>query len=151
MICKATIHDIKPIYYLLQQFAEKGELLPRPLSFLYDHVRDFTVYKEDPSGPIIGCCAAQICWEDLAEIRSLAVMASHWNQGIGSKLVRAAIDEVRALGIKTIFVLTYRPWFFEKHQFKVIDKSSLPQKVWADCLHCIKFPDCDEVALIRDL
>ncbi|MFC1896080.1 N-acetyltransferase [Thermodesulfobacteriota bacterium] len=150
-IRKARTRDVKRIFKLLEIYGEKGELLPRPFSALYDHVRDFLVCEEGPEGQVVGCCALQICWEDLAEIRSLAVDESHWNQGYGSALVRAALSEAEELGLKEVFVLTYRPLFFERHGFLEIDKKNLPQKIWADCLNCLKFPDCDEVAMTREL
>ncbi|MFP4475072.1 MAG: N-acetyltransferase [Desulfatibacillaceae bacterium] len=150
MIRKATIQDIRQIHGLLQNFANKGELLPRPLSSLYDHVRDYVVYEPE-QGCIAGCCALQICWEDLAEIRSLAVSEPHWSRGVGSRLLAFALDEARKFKIRKVFALTYRPGFFERHGFAVVDKSELPQKIWADCLHCVKFPDCDEIAMMREV
>ena len=85
-IRKATVKDIRIIHQLLQHYGRLGELLPRPLSELYDHVRDFTVYADQRSGRVVGCCALQFCWEDLAEIRSLAVQPEYVGQGIGRQL-----------------------------------------------------------------
>ena len=113
MIRKATINDIKAIHRLLQEYGAKGELLPRPLSELYDHVRDFSVYvNEDDS--VAGCCALQFCWDDLAEIRSLAVHLEYLKKQIGTKLVNTALDEAKSFHIKKVFALTYRPEFFNK-------------------------------------
>lgn len=151
MIRKATIEDIKPIHELLKFYGDRGELLARPLSKLYDHVRDFNVYQEPESETIAGCCALQFCWEDLAEIRSLAVSRSHLDKKIGSRLVEAAFDEARQFKIKKLFTLTYQPDFFKQFGFIPIDKSELPIKIWADCIHCVKFPDCDEIALLKTL
>ena len=150
MIRKATIADIKAIYNLLQTYGEKGELLARPLSRLYDHVRDFWVYTDD-AGKVVACCALQFCWEDLAEIRSLAVHPDYIRQQIGSQLVATAIDEAKTFKIKQLFVLTYKPAFFKKFEFSVIDRSELPIKIWADCILCVKFPDCDETAMLRNM
>jgi amino-acid N-acetyltransferase len=149
MIRKATISDIKAIHKLLQDYGTRGELLPRPLSGLYDHVRDFSVFEDPASGAILGCCALQFCWEDLAEIRSVAVHPDHVRQKIGSQLVQTAIQEAGEYKIKQLFVLTYRPGFFQKYGFRTIDRAKLPLKIWADCITCVKFPDCDEVAMIR--
>jgi len=149
MIRKATVSDIKRIHKLLQVFAGEGQLLPRPLGVLYDHVRDFAVWEEKPGRAVAGCCALHVCWEDMAEIRSLAVASDCQNKGIGSKLVEFALKEARVFAIKRVFALTYKPGFFEKLGFRVTGKNHLPQKIWADCLQCVKFPDCDEVAVIR--
>ncbi len=151
MIQKATIADIKIIHGLLQEFAHEGELLPRPLSELYDHIRDFSVHINEEDNRVIGCCAFQICWEDLAEIRSLAVNRKYWGNKFGSGLVENAISEAKAFNIGKIFTLTYRPDFFKKFGFKQIDRSELPLKIWADCILCVKFPDCDETAMMLDL
>lgn len=151
MIRKANIDDIKTIHTLLKYFGARGELLPRPLSRLYDHVRDFIVYTEPESGAILGCCALQFCWEDLAEIRSLAVNEDRFGQDIGTKLLETAFEEARKFKIKKLFTLTYKPAFFKKFGFVEIDKSELPIKIWADCIHCVKFPDCDETAMFKEL
>lgn len=151
MIRKATIKDIKAIHALLQQYGRKGELLPRPLSVLYDHVRDFSVYVDDKDARILGCCALQFCWEDLAEIRSLAVHPDYLRKRIGSKLVESVLSEANSFNILKVFALTYRPGFFERFGFHRIDRSELPLKIWADCIVCIKFPDCDEIAMMKKM
>lgn len=151
MIRKATVRDVKAIHRLLKKHADRGELLPRALSDLYDAVRDFSVFEEKSSGSIIGVCALHVCWEDLAEIRSLAVCEQYQGEGIGSRFVTAALSEAHGLGIRRVFTLTYRPDFFNKHGFKIVAKATLPQKIWADCIKCVKFPDCDEIAMLKDL
>jgi amino-acid N-acetyltransferase len=151
MIRKATIKDIKSIHSLLQEYGRKGELLPRPLSVLYDHVRDFSVYVDDKEANVLGCCALQFCWDDLAEIRSLAVHPDHTGQRIGSKLVEKVLSEAKSFKVQKVFALTYRPGFFERFGFDRIDRSELPIKIWADCIMCIKFPDCDEIAMMKEL
>jgi len=148
---KATVRDIKRIHQILHIYAKRGELLPRALNSLYDHVRDFTVVETVADKRLIGCCALQIWWEDLAEIRSLAVLEEYWNKGTGTRLIELALEEAAGFGIGKVFVLTYRPWVFEKKGFRVVDKGDFPQKIWADCIHCVKFPDCDEIAMIREL
>jgi amino-acid N-acetyltransferase len=151
MIRKATIKDIKPVHSLLQQYGRKGELLPRPLSVLYDHVRDFWIYEDDKDSDVLGCCALQFCWDDLAEIRSLAVHPDYVGQRIGSKLVEKVLSEAKSFNIQKVFALTYRPGFFERFGFDRIDRSELPIKIWADCIMCIKFPDCDEIAMMKEI
>ncbi|CAB5092395.1 Acetyltransferase, GNAT family [Olavius algarvensis associated proteobacterium Delta 3] len=149
MIRKATIQDIKAIHRLLQEYGNRGDLLPRPLSELYDHVRDFFVFCE--AGRPIGCCALQFCWEDLAEIRSLAVEPGRLGEGIGSRLAEAALIEARKFNVRQVFTLTYRPDFFLGFGFHHIDRNELPLKIWSDCILCVKFPDCDETAMMLDL
>ncbi len=153
MIKKASINNIKNIHKLLTQFGTQGELLPRPLSELYDHLRDFFVYtdKSRNNKTIKGCCALQICWENIAEVRSLAVLPEFQGEKIGSKLVMAAINNARSLEIKKVFTLTYKPEFFKNFGFNIISKKELPLKIWGECIHCVKFPDCDETAMIKIL
>lgn len=149
MMRKAMIGDVRTIQGLIEASASKGEMLPRSLSEIYDHLRDFYICEEDRS--LVGVCSLHICWEDLAEIRSLTVSQGERQKGIGSKLVRACLREAKRLGIRKVFVLTYRPSFFQKFGFAIVDKAVLPHKIWSDCLKCVKFPDCDEIAMILQL
>jgi len=151
MIRKAQIKDISSIYKLLQGYGEKGELLPRPLSELYDHLRDFWVFVDETDHTVIGCCALQICWEDLAEIRSLAVRPEHTGKKVGTKLIETAISEAMSYRLEKVFLLTYRPGFFKQFGFDIIDRAELPLKIWGGCLLCVKFPDCDETAMMTVL
>lgn len=149
MIRKAQIKDVKDIQKLLTSYASRGDMLSRSLSELYESLRDFYVCEED--GKLMGTAALHIVWEDLAEVRSVAVAEDVGRKGIGSQLVQACIAEARAIGLNRIFCLTYKPDFFGKHGFRLVDKSELPHKVWGDCIKCVKFPDCDENAMILDL
>jgi amino-acid N-acetyltransferase len=135
-IRKAKISDVRSIQKLIETAAKKGEMLPRSLSELYDNLRDSYVYVEDGQEGIIGTCAMQ-------EARQ--------HRGIGSKLIEACLSEAISLGLYRIFALTYRPGFFQKHAFNVVDKSRLPHKIWADCVKCVKFPECDEVAVLLEV
>jgi amino-acid N-acetyltransferase len=145
-IRKAVIADVKQIQKLVNDFARQEAMLPRALNELYESVRDFFVYEKD--GEIIAMCALRILWEDLAEIRSLAVVKDYQHSGIGKELLNRCLNEAVELGIKRVFALTYRPDFFRKNGFIDIDKAKLPQKIWGDCLKCPKFPECDEHAVI---
>ncbi|MBC8017444.1 MAG: N-acetyltransferase [Verrucomicrobia bacterium] len=149
MIRKAQISDVKEIQKLLIIFASRGDMLSRSLSEIYESLRDFYVFEE--GGTILGAAALHIVWDDLAEVRSVAVTEDAGRKGIGSQLVQACISEAREIGLKRIFCLTYKPDFFGKHGFHLVDKSELPHKVWGDCIKCVKFPDCDENAMILDL
>jgi amino-acid N-acetyltransferase len=146
MIHKATLKDVKAIQTLINQYAESGQMLPRTLNELYEHLRDFYVYEDN--GSLVGACALHISWEGLAEIRSLAVRQDWTNRGIGSELVRKCLAEADELQVKRVFVLTYQSGFFRKLGFADVDKKELPHKIWTDCLNCVKFPNCDESALI---
>jgi amino-acid N-acetyltransferase len=149
MIRKAQIADVKNIQKLLMTFANRGDMLSRSLSELYESLRDFYVVEDE--GALLGAAALHIVWEDLAEVRSVAVVENCGRRGIGSRLVQACISEAREIGLKRIFCLTYKPDFFAKHGFRLVDKAELPHKVWGDCIKCPKFPDCDENAMILDL
>jgi amino-acid N-acetyltransferase len=152
MIRKAIIQDVKPIHGLLSYYADQGLLLPRSLSELYDHLRDyFVVEEEGRQNAVIGVSALGICWEDLAEIRSLAIARDKQGKGLGALLVETCLKEARSLGLKKVFTLSYVPGFFSKIGFKEVEKSILPHKIWADCLKCPKFPDCDETAMMIEL
>ncbi|MCL5023834.1 MAG: N-acetyltransferase [Nitrospirae bacterium] len=146
-IRKATIADIKPIHKLINEFAGKGEMIPRSLNDLYENMRDIFVCED--GGELKGVCALHILWEDLAEIRSLSVKSDSRRAGIGKRLVTTCVREAENLGIRKVFALTYHPDFFKKIGFSEIDKSELPQKIWGDCLRCPKFPECDETAVIK--
>jgi RNA 3'-terminal phosphate cyclase (ATP) len=147
-IRKARAEDVPTIQKLVSHFAARGELLPRTLNELYQHLRDFFVCELH--GEVVGIAALSLYWEDLAEVRSLAVQEDHGGKGLGAALVRACLEEAARLGIRRVFALTYRPGFFEKLGFRELDKRELPQKIWKDCIRCAKFACCDEVALIRD-
>lgn len=152
MIRKARVADVEQIQRLINQFADEGRLLLRSLSEIYDNLRDFHVYEdEDQDGLICGVCALHICWEDLAEIRSLAVAMEDRKKGVGEKLIAACLEEARHLGVARVFLLTYIPPYFERAGFRTVDKSSLPHKIWTDCIRCVKFPDCNETAMIINL
>ncbi|HSD49953.1 MAG TPA: RNA 3'-terminal phosphate cyclase [Candidatus Methylomirabilis sp.] len=147
-IRKARAEDVPAIQQLVTYFAARGELLPRTLNELYQHLRDFFVYELH--GEVVGIAALSLYWEDLAEVRSLAVQEGQGGKGLGAALVHACLDEAARLGIRRVFALTYRPGFFERLGFREIDKRELPQKIWKDCIRCAKFACCDEVALIRE-
>lgn len=147
---KARIADVPQIHKLVNYFADKGEMLHRPLSEIYENIRDyFVVHGED--NKVIACCALHICWSDLAEIKALAVNESDQDKGLGSLLVQACIEEAKELGISTLFCLTYKPGFFEKFGFRKVNMMKLPRKVWGECQRCPKFPNCDETAMVLSL
>lgn len=149
-IRKAQIKDIKQIQQLVNSFAAQDLMLPRSLNNLYENLRDFWVAQAQ-SKKIIGCCALHVSWDELAEIRSLAVQKSKQRKGIGRQLVSACFKEAKSLGAKKVFVLTYIPDFFQKFGLGIIEHSKLPHKIWMDCINCAKFPNCKEVALEKEI
>jgi amino-acid N-acetyltransferase len=150
---KARITDVKGVHKLLMNTkADDGLVLPRSYNQLYSHLRDFFVVVDEAAPEdILACCALSICWENLAEVRSLVVTETLRGQGLGRKLVDACVSDALTLGIYKVFALTNTQSFFLKMGFTEVSKDSLPQKVWSDCLNCPRFPDCDEVAMLMEL
>lgn len=144
MIRKATMQDAREIHRLLLEYSRDGLVLPRSLAEIYESIREFVIAECE--GRPMGVAGLNICWDNLAEIRSLVVDPRHHRQGIGRHLVQACLDEARALGITRVFALTYQREFFQRLGFVEIEKAALPHKVWGDCVRCAKFPDCDELA-----
>ena len=149
MIEKAKIGDPPVLLAIINNFAQQELMLPRSLNDIYEALRDFSVYRED--GQVLGCVALHIGWQGLGEVRSLAVVKEAQGRGIGGELVRNCLDEAKQMGMEQVFVLTYLPEFFKRLGFVEYRKESLPHKVWTDCLRCPRFPECNEVALMKDL
>ncbi|MCX5701276.1 MAG: N-acetyltransferase [Candidatus Omnitrophica bacterium] len=149
MIRKAKIKDIKQIQELINCFAKQDVMLPRSLNELYENIRDFWVVEANKK--IVGCAALHISWDDLAELKSVAVNKRYHGKGVGIELVAACLEEAGLLGAKKVFVLTYKPKYFMKFGFKKIKHASLPHKIWAECINCCKFPNCQETALLKNL
>lgn len=152
MLRKARIGDVKTIHRLINLSAGKDEMLPRSLMDIYNSLRDFFVYYDSDETSVIGICAMNIIWENLAEIRSLYVDENYRKRGIGKELVEACISEAITLELFKIFTLTYKKDFFARVGFREVDRTTLPEKIWSDCFRCSKYPDyCDEVAMIVEL
>ena len=150
MIRKANLSDAAGIYELINFWAKNGNVLPRPLNYIFEHLRDFWVYIKDSR--IIGCCALNVVgWQNLAEIKSLAVTEAYHRKGIGTQLVRVCLKEAADMGVEEVFALTYAATFFKKFGFKIIDRKKLPHKIWNDCINCPDFPDCGETAMILSM
>lgn len=145
----ATIRDAKSICALINRYAEQDKMLFRSLADVYERLQSFLVAELD--GRIVGCCALEIIWSDLGEIKSLAVAGGEKGRGIGRQLVAAAVEQALRLGLPRVFALTLEPQFFEKVGFAVVPKERLPLKVWSDCARCPKQHECDEIAVVRDV
>ena len=146
---KATVKDVPVMVRMINGYAAQGQMLPKSYNQLYQDIRDFFVATSD--GVVIGCGALHVVWEDLAEVRSLVVVESWQGKGLGRTIVERLLAEARALGLPRIFALTYHPAFFERLGFHLVPRETLPHKIWSDCLNCVKFPNCDEVAVIIEL
>ncbi|HET6385440.1 MAG TPA: N-acetyltransferase [Armatimonadota bacterium] len=146
---KARLADARHIYELVNHFADREEMLHRSIPEICENIRDYLVAEQD--GQVVACCGLQINLDSLAEIKSLAVSENCQGSGIGTLLVRQCIEEAMQLGVPTVFALTYRPTFFERLGFRQVPKSTLPRKVWGECIRCPKFPDCGEIAVLKDL
>lgn len=145
----AKIADAKAICSLISNYAERDRMLPRSMPDIYENLQAFTVVELN--GNVVGCCALAIIWADLAEIKSLAVDEAKKGSGVGKLLVNTALERARQLGLARVFALTLNPDFFEKLGFHIIEKDSLPMKVWKDCAKCPKQQNCDEIAVINTL
>lgn len=143
---KARTGDVMAMQKLINGFADRGAMLHRSLSELYENIRDFFVVEE--AGQVLGCAALHVSWNDLAELKSLAVAEAAQGRGHGRRLIRACLAEAEELGIARVFALTYVPELFVKQGFQIVDKALLPRKVWTECVYCPKFPDCGEIAVL---
>jgi amino-acid N-acetyltransferase len=145
----ARVADADAICGLINHYAERGRMLHRSLENAYDSLREFLVAEAD--GVVVGCVAVDVFWADLAEVKSLAVAGDHRRRGIGAALVTAAEDDARRLGVRKLFALTYEKGFFAARGFRQIDRDTLPEKVWRECVACPKFDACDEIAMVKEL
>jgi amino-acid N-acetyltransferase len=150
MIRKAKVQDIHTIKKLIEPYGKAGAMLPVTLAELYDRIRSYFLYEND-GGRIVGVAALHVSWDDLAEIRSVAVAKEYKKRGIARELVNSCLAEAADLGVGRVFVLTYIPDFFEHLGFQQFDRAKLPHKIWSECLKCVKFPECDETALMKKI
>ena len=148
-IRKALTRDAIQIHALINNYANKQQMLPRTLLQVYENIRDFQVAVEN--GRVLGVSGLHFTWGDMAEIRSLAVDESAGGRGIGRALVEANIAEARQHGLVQVYAFTYVTGFFDRLGFRVVPHESMPRKVWMDCINCHKFNCCDEVAMVLDL
>jgi amino-acid N-acetyltransferase len=148
---KAKATDVPAIYSILRGFSTQGLLLPRSYVNIYESLQTFYVARapEDPS-TVVGVAALQVAWNNLAEVRSLAVLEEHRGKGYGQALTLAVESDARSLAIERMFVLTYVPNFFLKMGYEIVSLEYLPQKIWAVCFNCVHYPDCQEVSLVKE-
>ncbi len=148
---QATFADVEEIYNLIAGYANQGIMLPKPHNILYEIIREFIVAEEIDGGKIVGAGALHLTWNELAEVRSMAVSRDHTRKGIGGEIVKRLLDEGLRVGVKKFFTLTYSPQFFQSLGFVTVPRESLPHKIWKECIDCPKFPNCDEIAMILEV
>ena len=144
---KPTFTDVEEIYNLIAGYAAEGVMLPKPHSVLYETIREFIVAEETESGKVVGVGALHLTWNELAEVRSMAVHPDYTRHGIGAEIVKRLLEEGKVVGVKKFFTLTYKPEFFQSLGFLTVTRESLPHKIWKECIDCPKFPNCDEIAM----
>jgi amino-acid N-acetyltransferase len=149
LIRKARVSDVVVMKQIISSYSKDELMLARSLSEMYENIRDYYVCEINEK--VVGCCALHVVWEDLAEILALAVKPECSRKGMGTKLVSACLEDAEDLGMKEVFALTYVPEFFATLGFKIVDKNSLPRKIWSGCLRCPKFPDCNEIAVVKSI
>ena len=145
-IRNAKVKDVKAMQLLINHYAQNREMLPRSLNDIYENLQEYVV--AEANGKVVACCALHISWEDLAEVKALAVAEGFMKKGIGSKLVLECHKKALELGVNEVFCLTYKPKFFVNLKYKQISRDKLPHKVWGECVKCPHFPDCGEVPLL---
>lgn len=146
---KASFKDAEAVHKLVNDYAEQGLMLPRSRNAIYETLRDMVIAEED--GVVVGTGALHLVWDELGEVRALAVAPEKARSGIGRNIVEMLTEEAKGLGVKTMFTLTYQPGFFAKLGFHVVPKEKLSHKVWKECINCPKFPNCDEIAMVKEL
>jgi len=146
---RATLTDVPGIARIMAGYVAQGVLLPRPVSELYQCIREFHVVEEN--GEIVACGALRVLWDDLGEVRSLAVRPDHHGRGLGARLVEAVVEDARTLKLPRVIALTRELAFFERCGFTALSRDRLPRKVWSDCVRCPKRHACDEIAVVLDL
>ncbi len=146
---RAAVKDAPEIQSLILYYAKKDQILARSLNEIYENIRDFVVIESKKK--VVGCGALHICWNDLAEVKSLAVSPRNRRKGYGAKIVKKLLDDAGVLGIPKVFALTYQVDFFHAMGFKDVEMEKLPKKIWVDCVKCVRFSNCNEKAVLIEL
>lgn len=163
IIQKAQVRDVHEILDLINAYAAQDLMLPRGPQYLYENIRDFVIAC-DHKVPvyslmetreklylIVASGSLHVLWDDLAEIRSLAIHPKYQHLGLGGSLVDYMKEEAMGLGIKRLYAFTLTGDFFRKLGFRHQKREELPAKVWGECSRCPKYFRCDEVCMVLDL
>ncbi len=145
-IRKARPSDVSSMLELINGYARAGLMLPRTEFEMCENIRDFSVAHRGDE--LVGCGALHFYTPQMAEVRSLAVSEKVKSAGVGRRVVEALLQEAREYSLDVAFAFTYVVPFFEKCGFQVVDRGSLPLKVWKDCVRCPHFNCCDETAMV---
>jgi amino-acid N-acetyltransferase len=145
----ARVSDVRQMHKIVEFYADNKEMLHRSLNSIYENIQEYIVAEED--GKIIGCGALHVAWEDLAEIKALAIAPEYRRKKLGTKIAEQLQENAKKLGVKKVFSLSFKPDFFIRLGYSVIPKETLPHKIWSECINCHLFPDCGEVPLLLDL
>ncbi len=145
----AKVSDVKSIHNLVEHYANNKEMLHRSLNAIYENIQEYVIAEEN--NIIIACGALHVSWDNLAEIKALAVAPDYVGKGIGKQIVKVLENNAINLDVTRTFALSFKPEFFIKLGYTVVPKDMLPQKIWSECINCYLFPDCGEVPLIKDL
>lgn len=150
---RATISDVNDMSSLINEFASAKIMLARGPLYLYQSIQDYIVMTAHVNGEevVVACGGLHVLWEDLAEIRSIAVHPALQNRGIGRLLVNALVENAKTIGVNHVFVFTLAPGFFQLLDFIEVSRDNIPVVVWAECSKCPKFYKCDEIGMMLDL
>jgi amino-acid N-acetyltransferase len=163
VIQKAQVRDVEEILELVNTFAAMNLMLPRGPQYMYENIRDFVIACDNDVpvysitetrevlNLIVACGSLHVLWEDIAEIRALAIHPDYQHRGLGSRLMEYMKEEAKQLGIHRLYTFTLTENFFKTLGFKRQDRSELPPKVWGECSRCPKYFHCDEVGMVLDL
>ena len=143
----AVLPDVEAIHAIMEPYYGDGTLLPRHIPELCENIRDFVVAEDQ--GEIVGCGALHLYGLHLAEIRSIAVHLGAQGRGAGRLLVKALLKEAERHNVTCVCLFTRIPDFFAQVGFSVASREALPDKLYKDCIHCPRFFDCDEIAMVR--
>lgn len=148
LIRPAKATDVDNIYALIKANSDQGLMLPRSKYKIATRLQGFVVIADEQQ-QILGCGVLVILWSDLAEIQSLVVAPQTRGRGYGKKIAATLLEHAAALAIAKVLALTYQVEFFTKLGFTIIDKDSIPRKIWGECLECAKLECCDETAMLH--
>lgn len=150
---KARIDDVNAMSTLINEFASAKIMLARGPLYLYQSIQDYMLITGEADGKevVFACGGLHVLWEDLAEIRSVAVHPALQNRGLGKLLIDALRENAKSIGVKDLFVFTLAPKFFTSVGFSEMPREQIPPVVWSECSKCPKFYKCDEIGMIQHL
>ncbi len=150
VICRnAVVEDVEPLYLMIEEYAQRGIMLPRSRQALTRQIDQFVIAEIE--GRFVGCGSLFRLGNDLVEIRSIGLNDEGRGKGVGSMILEKLVEEARNQKIPKVMALTYAVDFFLRNGFEVVEKDIFPEKVWTDCVNCKKQHACDEIAVLKML